>query len=141
MAETHEGKCLCGSVTFTAEIAEKHADVCHCAMCQKWAGGIAMLVDAVSLSVSENEHLGIYKASEWAERGFCKKCGSSLFWRMQDGSHATVSVASLESSEGFTFTKEIFIDEKPDFYSFAQDTDKMTGAEVIAMFTEGQNNG
>ena len=132
------GKCLCGAVTFTAEISTRETDVCHCSMCQRWAGGITMLVEVDRLDVPETESLGLYRASDWGERGFCNKCGSSLFWRMQDGSHANVAFAALEDKSGFTFTKEIFIDEKPEIYAFAQDTQKMTGAEVIAQFAAGQ---
>ena len=29
---------------------------------------------------------------------------------------------------------EIFIDSKPDFYNFQNDTKKLTGAEVVALF-------
>jgi len=43
-------------------------------------------------------------------------------------------------NDNVTFTSEIFIDEKPDYFSFANDTKKMTGAEVFAMFASGQSN-
>ena len=33
--------------------------------------------------------------------------------------------------------RQIFIDEKPDWYDFANETETMTGPEVIAMFSEG----
>ena len=36
-------------------------------------------------------------------------------------------------------TTEVFIDEKPGFYAFAQETNQMTGAELFALF-EGQDN-
>ncbi len=32
------------------------------------------------------------------------------------------------------FDKQIFIDEKPSFYCFANETNKMTGAEVFAKY-------
>ena len=138
MAETVSGKCLCGSVAFDAVIKSREAGVCHCTMCQKWAGGASFLVECESLDVAESDAVGVYRASEWGERGFCKNCGSSVFWRMQDGSHANVAMAAIEGIDDFTFKSEIYIDEKPNCYSFAQDTTKMTGAEFIEMFTKGQ---
>ncbi|MCI5043211.1 MAG: GFA family protein [Aquisalinus sp.] len=138
MTETVSGKCLCGSVQFQATIDARHAEICHCHMCQTWAGGITILTECNDLEVSDSPDLGLYRASEWGERGFCKKCGSSLFWRMQDGSHANISVTALSDMSGFELIKEIFIDEKPDWHSFTQHTTQMTGAEVVAQFTEGQ---
>lgn len=32
--------------------------------------------------------------------------------------------------------REIFIEEKPDYYAFNNDTHKMTSAEVFAMFAQ-----
>ncbi|WP_306253559.1 GFA family protein [Parvularcula sp. IMCC14364] len=140
MPETVTGKCLCGKVSFQAQIEARHAGVCHCTMCQKWAGGITILTECQNLKVDESPELGLYRASEWGERGFCRNCGASLFWRMQDGSHANVSVTALDGIKDFTLNKEIFIDEKPEWHSFEQNTKQMTGAEVIALFTEGQAN-
>jgi len=139
MAEQVTGSCLCGSVRYKADIGARHADVCHCTMCQKWAGGVAMLVDCKKLELEPSDDLGLYRASDWGERGFCKNCGSSLFWRMQDGTFQNVSYASLDQKDGFQFVKEIFVDEKPELYSFEQPTQKLTGAEVFAMFKEGQD--
>ena len=33
---------------------------------------------------------------------------------------------------------QIFIDEKPDFYSFANETTTLTGEEVFAQFNDSQ---
>ncbi len=35
------------------------------------------------------------------------------------------------------FALQIFVDEKPSYYDFANDTVKMTGLEFIAMMTAG----
>jgi len=36
--------------------------------------------------------------------------------------------------DGLTFDHQVFIDEKPDYYDFANETHNMTGAEVFARF-------
>tara|TARA_B100000989_G_C19413600_1_gene415450 strand:+ start:544 stop:843 length:300 start_codon:yes stop_codon:yes gene_type:complete len=82
--------------------------------------------------VEDASQLGVYAASPWGERCFCKQCGSSLFWRMKDGSFHAVSLAALEDANDFSFHSEIFIDEKPAYYSFAGERLCMTGAEVFA---------
>ena len=39
----------------------------------------------------------------------------------------------FDNSEGLVFDHQIFIDEKPEYYSFANETKNMTGEEVFAM--------
>ncbi len=89
---------------------------------------------------TKEDGLAIYTSSSWAERGFCKTCGSSLFYRvtvpgpMQGQCH--VGLGTLDDAKGIPLTGEIYIDLKPDGYSFAEDTRKMTEAEVVAMFVQ-----
>ncbi len=83
------------------------------------------------------DDVSVYPSSDWGERCFCRKCGSALFWRMPDGPHYAISAGALDDASEFAFGTQIFIDEKPAFYDFANDTPKLTGAEVAAMFSEG----
>jgi hypothetical protein len=46
----------------------------------------------------------------------------------------------LELPEGLKLGKEIFIDEKPDYYALAGDHKRLTGAEAFAEFTAGEQN-
>lgn len=130
------GACLCGAVRFSARFAGGGVDACHCGMCRKWSGGVFLAAAAEDLAV-EGE-VGAYRSSDYGERVFCKTCGTSLFWRMQDGSSAHVAVSALDDLSGLTLAQEIFIDDKPAFYDFANPTRKLTGAEFAAMFEAGQ---
>ena len=93
--------------------------------------------DPKSLKVSGEEFLEAYASSEWGERCFCKKCGSVLMWRARDNSHLVVSAGALEDRGGLKLATQIFIDEKPAYYDFANETPRMTGAEFVAMLTAG----
>ena len=43
----------------------------------------------------------------------------------------------FDSDEGaLTFTTQVFIDEKPGYYNFANDTQNLTGPEIFAMFAQ-----
>ncbi|MGD9670052.1 MAG: GFA family protein [Hyphomicrobiaceae bacterium] len=136
------GRCLCGAVTFTARTAGSDVGACHCTMCQRWAAGplLAAEIDASSLRVADDASLGVYQSSEWGERLFCKSCGTPLFWRSRDGQHAIVSAGALDDKSGLRFASQIYIDEKPSYYEFANDTAKMTGAEFIAMMTAAKKD-
>ena len=80
-------------------------------------------------------NIGLYQSSSWAERGFCNKCGSHLFYKFKQNNQYFIPVGLFESESDFTFTHQVFIDEKPDYYSFANETKNMTGADIFAQFT------
>ena len=134
------GGCLCGAVRFTATPAARHVDACHCGMCRRWSAGPAMMVDCGdSVTFTEKTGLAFYRSSDWGERGFCNRCGSSLCYRLVEQGHTFMSVETFDDREGFTFTMQIFTDEKPDYYAFANKTKTMTGAEVFTAFASDAN--
>ncbi len=128
------GGCLCGAVTFKARARQLAAGACHCSKCRKWSAGpfIGIGCDGSDVAIEGVDALGVYPSSPWGERCFCKVCGSTLFWRTRDGSHCEVSAGALDDVDGVVFRREIFVDEKPAFYDFANDTEKLTGAEFVA---------
>jgi hypothetical protein len=132
------GKCLCGAVTFTADIEPK-LGACHCGMCRKWTGGVLLTTDAKNLRFSGEDAITIYKSSEWAERGFCSRCGSSLFYRITaPGKHegaTALAAGALDDLNGLPLKLEWFIDRKPDGYAFAGEHKQLTEAEVFAIFS------
>ena len=87
-----------------------------------------------SVKFENDDKLGIYTSSDWGQRGFCKSCGSTLLWQTRDGAHRVLSAQAFDDPSVFKFNSEIFIDEKPANYTFANETEKMTGAEVFAKF-------
>ena len=139
MSSEQSGRCLCGSVRFRATPKKPVMGVCHCGMCRRWSGGTMMAVECEApVTFDSDETLGVYVSSDWGERLFCAKCGSSLMWRTRDGTHVSVSAHALEDSGQFRLAYEIFVDEKPANYAFANETKKMTGAEVFEMVTAGK---
>ena len=142
MSEPVKGQCLCGDVKFSVALKSTDVDACHCSMCRAWAAGPFMGVMASAAPAFESENsVGVYKSSEWAERVFCKNCGSSLIWRMAgDHGHAAISAGAVQLPDDAAFTLQVFIDEKPGYYAFANKTKEMTGPELIAAFNSGEGN-
>ena len=136
------GGCLCGAVRFTATPEKAEMSVCHCGMCRRWTSSVFMGVGVgESLALEGEPELGVYASSNHGERIFCATCGSSLFWRMRDGSHTEVAAQAFDDPSGLMLRREVFIDEKPPTYEFANPTKKLTGAELMAMFTGAGANG
>lgn len=128
-----EGKCLCGAIAVSVEEL-RNVDVCHCSMCRRWTGGPMFAVHShapVRFSGSEPAR---YRSSEWAERGFCPTCGTHIFYHLLP-TDEYVLTAGLFQDQPFNLVTEIFIDEKPDFYDFRNETRRLTGQQAFEQFT------
>jgi hypothetical protein len=73
------GTCLCGAVKVAANANKPMVAVCHCEMCRRWSSGPFMEVDCQQVVFEGEENIRRIRSSEWAERGFCTRCGSNLF--------------------------------------------------------------
>lgn len=116
------GQCLCGAVKFEAEDVEPHVHACHCSMCRRWNGGPALAASVGSVTFQGEENISRYESSDWAERGFCKQCGSSLFYLLKPSTYIMCTGAFHEQS--FELHGEIFCGEKPSWYNFAGDHER-----------------
>lgn len=131
--KTAIGTCLCGAVTLSFDLTTEIFDACHCGMCRTWSGGPALTVDGGSDVAFKGEgFITTYDSSAWAERGFCKSCGTHLFYRFKHSKHYNFPLGLLKNVEHLQFKMQIFIDRKPEQYSFANKTEQMTEAEVFA---------
>lgn len=129
------GSCLCKGVKFSFTGKNKHFDACHCSMCRKWSGGPAMTVESAGNIVFEGEqNVSIYSSSEWAERAFCKKCGTNLFYRLKEKDFCNFMLGTIDGHEAFEFKVQIYVDAKPENYAFKNETVMMTEKEVLAAF-------
>ncbi len=87
------------------------------------------------VSFEGEENISVFNSSDWAERGFCNKCGTHLFYRLKESKQYIMPIGLFDDQKMFIFDHQIFIDEKPSFYSFSNETNNMTGAEVFAKYT------
>lgn len=134
MSERIKGQCLCGAVAFDIG-SEFYVDACHCQMCRRWGGGpfIGLDIRDGDVRFEKDEALSWYESSAWAKRGFCATCGSSLFYRLKENEDFwAIATGSLDLPAGVMIGKEIFIDEKPDFYDLAGGRPRLTGEEFLA---------
>ena len=130
------GSCLCQAVTFTAT-SENEVGACNCEMCRKWNGGPQMAISCGEhVTFSGEKNIAVYQSSDWAERGFCKTCGSHLFYRFKGNQHMMLA-GSFDDASDFTLNMQYFIDSKPSFYDFKNDTKNLTGKEIAEIMGLG----
>lgn len=137
MSETSEatGTCLCGETGIKVAKLDKSVGACHCTSCRRWGGGPLLAVDGgTEVTLIGEANISVYNSSDWAERGFCSKCGTHLFYRLKSNQQYIMPAGLFGDIEGYTFDHQIFVDQQPAFYRFANETKMMTGEEMFAQF-------
>lgn len=116
------GSCLCGGVAYALSGELRNSVACHCQQCRKTSGHYvsATQVGPDQLEMMREDTLVWYQSSPKAQRGFCSRCGSSLFWRHDDDAGAvSVMSGTLNGPTGITTEKHIFVADKGDYYDIA----------------------
>ncbi len=135
MSKKRRGKCLCGTVRFSVSVPDPTFSICHCDYCRRWCGGPLMSVHCPGdATFDDDASLRWYRSSDWAERGFCGTCGSSLFWRLADdpGAMLIVAVDAFEDAGDISLHRHIYVDKKPGRYDFSDRQPRITEAELMA---------
>ena len=125
------GHCLCGAVTVAARELSPQFHVCHCDMCRRWNGGPSMTVIAKEATFDGEENISVYDSSEWAQRAFCARCGSNLYYRFKQSDDWFLWAGLFDDQSQFTIAQEIYIDRKPPGYAFAGDHPRLTEEEFL----------
>lgn len=130
------GNCLCGAVSISLQQHKPSISACHCGICRNWSGGPFLSLESHETPVIEGEeHVRSYASSEWAERSFCDVCGTHLFYKLKAGGFHAISAGLFNDSGSWPFELQVFIDDKPGNYTFANKTREMTGEEVVKLFS------
>lgn len=137
---THTGRCLCGAVSFAITALRPDFGACHCEMCRRWTGsaflGISVPVDAITFE--GEEHVRTLQSSAWAERAWCDRCGTGLYYRVTADSpmarNLELPIGLLDDANGLQFTREIFIDVKPDCFAYTGEHRLLTRAQVMKLY-------
>ncbi len=129
------GQCLCGEVRFRFSTSAPGLQACHCHQCQRWTGGSPLIGIRVSdVAIEGEDNIARYHASDFGERCFCRKCGTTLFWKMQDGPVDFLCAGLLDDQTGLEMTEEIFADRRAHWLRPWKDASQSTEAEQIAKF-------
>ena len=115
---TLHGSCLCGGIAFHAAPPATNPSHSYCTMCQQSHGAAAgSFIDVVRAGFaleSGADLLVEYASSEQGRRGFCRVCGSSLYWR------STATPETIELSLGVlqpawtgTVDRAVYTDTRP----------------------------
>jgi hypothetical protein len=115
-----KGSCLCGAISFevTGELAP--GDACHCTQCRRQSGHYwaSTNVPRDRLTVRGMDNIAWFQSSEKIRRGFCRTCGSVLFWDPQHKDWTSIAMGAFDSTNTH-LEMHIFVGEKGDYYEIA----------------------
>lgn len=124
MAESeHSGQCLCGAVRFRTSGALRDVIYCHCTQCRRQTGHMVAATASADadLTVEGSDQLTWYSASPDARRGFCRVCGSMLFWKAEGRASTSIMAGAFERPTGLKGLIHIFVGDKGDYYAIDDD--------------------
>ena len=119
-------------MTIEVEEPNPHVEICHCDMCRRWGGAFYSALTGKSFTISGEDSITTYQSSDWAERAFCSKCGSNLWYRFLPTGNRSFLAGLFSDAARYAVEKEIFTDEKAAWCDLSGDHPRQTGEEVIA---------
>jgi hypothetical protein len=119
--ETHKAACLCGAVRIEVAGPLKAPDACHCSQCRRVSGHYwaSTNVKRDALTVTGEENVAWFRSSDKVRRGFCRTCGSVLFWEPLGKDVVAVAMGAFEAPTGTQLEIHIFTADKGDYYEIA----------------------
>ena len=141
MSVERTGGCMCGAVRFVARDVAATFGICHCEQCRRWTGSALLGVSFPEAQIAWEgaAHIGVFQSSPWAERAWCTRCGTGLYYRPV-GEAPSVGEIELplglfDDPSGFQAMHEIYIDHKPDSFAYAgEDRKTLTRADCVETF-------
>ncbi|WP_165390384.1 GFA family protein [Thalassococcus sp. S3] len=125
------GKCLCGAVRVTVMSEMAEISACHCDMCRRWSGSMQMGIEVAPNQIRiEGGPISRYRSSSFAERAWCKICGSALWFKdLGEDDPYEVAPGLFENAGGARLVREVYADKCPDGYAFAGDLQRVSQAD------------
>lgn len=119
-AGVNTGGCLCGGVRYRIDGDCRDIINCHCENCRRTHGHFAAYTatDHARLTLLSAQSLQWYHdASPDTHRGFCNRCGASLFWEKRDGrKRISIAAGSLDDGTGLKTIGHVFVSEAGPYY-------------------------
>lgn len=115
----HTGGCLCGAVRYQIAGHLRAVVLCHCTQCRRSTGHFMAATAARhrDFRLIEATELRWYVSSDCARRGFCARCGSTLFWQGEGRDYVSIAAGTLDGATGLTSAYHIFVADKGDYYA------------------------
>jgi len=114
------GKCNCGAVEVTCDVAPQEIIACHCENCQRATGGACtynVVLPDTAARVSKGQtkaYLETADSGNQLERHFCAACGSPIYSATPAfAGHLILKAGLFHGLDGLKVVMNIFTDSAP----------------------------
>ena len=113
-----KASCLCGGIKLRTQGYHRNVQNCHCIQCMKTHGHHAAYttVEERNVKFFKKRTLKWFRSSTKAKRGFCNKCGASLFFKVIGAKNISIAAGMFNRPVKLKTTMNIFVKGKPDYY-------------------------
>ena len=110
--------CLCGGIQLITKGPLRHVSNCHCSQCMKTHGNYAAYTTTPEKDIQfiKKRTLKWFKSSKKAKRGFCNKCGGSMFFKFLGSDNISIAAGMFGNPTKLKTTMNIFTKGKLDYY-------------------------
>jgi len=113
-----KASCLCGGIKLRTQGYHRNVQNCHCIQCMKTHGHHAAYTNVEERNVKflKKRTLKWFKSSKKAKRGFCNKCGGSMFFKFLGSDNISIAAGMFKNPTKLKTTMNIFVKGKLDYY-------------------------
>ena len=113
-----KASCLCGDIKLRTQGYHRNVQNCHCIQCMKTHGHHAAYtnVEERNIKFLKKRTLKWFRSSKRAKRGFCNKCGASLFFKIIGAKNISIAAGMFNKPIKLKTIMNIFVKGKPDYY-------------------------
>jgi hypothetical protein len=118
-----QGRCECGTVSYTVADEFLYAANCHCSRCRAATGSAFKPfggIEREKLELTGHPALLIV-GNETLNDTRCASCGSLLFSVVRDGEYVHVALGSLVDAPSIRPTEHIFVGSKAPWFEITDD--------------------
>jgi len=111
--------CLCGGIQLKTKGPLRHVSNCHCTQCMKTHGNYAAYTSTPEKEVKfiKKRTLRWFGSSKKAKRGFCNKCGASMFFKRLGSENISIAAGMFKNPTKLKTKMNIFVEGKLDYYN------------------------
>ena len=106
-----EGGCLCGALRYRASGPLEGVTHCHCTLCRRWSGAVAVTWFTVPLgrfALLKGE-FATYESSDHGRRHYCGACATQLaFWSSQRPGEIDITLGTLDAPEAHPASYHVY---------------------------------
>ena len=125
------GGCMCGQVRYEVHGPLRDVIACHCRQCRRVSSHYVAATAAhpKDLTITCGHGLSWYQGTRSIRRGFCRLCGSTLFFDHGPGQPTGIAAGSLDDAGDLKLAVHIWTEEAGGYYDVPDDAPRCTSAE------------